>query len=467
MIVMKFGGTSVEDARAIRRLVNLVRERLQQRPVIVTSALAGVTDALLHAAFTATGGNNQSATQELLERLESRHVATADDLLVDVAQTEANISQLFAELRSLLGVICALRKVTPRLRDRVASFGERLSTELITAALRESGIDATLIDARECIVTDDRYTCAAPLLDTSEQRLRARLIPLLEARRVAVLGGFIAATAQGQTTTLGRGGSDLTAALVGAALDAERVEIWTDVDGIRSTDPRLYRHTRHIESIGFQEAAELAQLGAKVLHPATLIPAMEKNIPVYVLNSRNSRHPGTCVSAERRGPAGVKAIAVKRGITLVGASTARSFRPSLLASEMLALLEAKGCLPDIVSIGHTTVTLTVDNKEALACLRQQFEKRATIKAENSKALISLVAEDIHQIPGLSAQVFSALDGIEVWLALTSGSPRSLSLITSERDMPEAVRRLHNSLLEDNRPQLALGTEEGVASDVSA
>ena len=237
MIVMKFGGTSVEDARAISRLVNLVHERLWQRPVIVTSALAGVTDALLHAASTTNGGN-QSAMLELLERLESRHVATADDLLVDVAQAEANISQLFAELRSLLGAICALREVTPRLCNRVASFGERLSTELITAALRESGIDAMLIDARECIVTDDHYTCAAPLREASEQRLIAGLIPLLKAKQVPVLGGFIAATAQGQTTKLGRGGSDLTAALVGAALDAERVEIWTDVDGIRSTDPR-------------------------------------------------------------------------------------------------------------------------------------------------------------------------------------------------------------------------------------
>jgi aspartate kinase len=350
MIVMKFGGTSVEDARAIGRLVNLVRERVHQRPVIVTSALAGVTDALLHAASTAAGGN-QSATLELLERLESRHIATADDLLVGVAQVKANISQLFGELRSLLGAICALREVTPRLRDRVASFGERLSTELITAALQESGIDAALVDARECIVTDDRYTNAAPLLDASDQRLRARLVPLLKKKRVAVLGGFIGATAQGQTTTLGRGGSDLTAALVGAALDAERVEIWTDVDGIRSTDPWLCGNTRHIESIGFQEAAELAQLGAKVLHPATLIPAMEKNIPVYVLNSRNSRHPGTCVYAEPQSAAGIKAIAVKHGIILVEASTCCSFRPSVLASEMLSLLEANGCLPDIASIG--------------------------------------------------------------------------------------------------------------------
>jgi aspartate kinase len=466
MIVMKFGGTSVEDARAIGRLVNLVRERLRERPVIVTSALAGVTDALLHAASTATGGN-QSATLELLGRIESRHIATANDLLGDSGQVAMKISQLFAELRSLLDSICVLREVTPCLCDRVASFGERLSTELITAELRESGIDATLIDARECIVTDDRHTCAAPSLAASDQRLRARLIPLLKAKQVAVLGGFIAATAQGQTITLGRGGSDLTATLVAAALDAERVEIWTDVDGIRSTDPRLCGHTRHIGSISFQEAAELAQLGAKVLHPATLIPAMEKNIPVYVLNSRNSRHPGTCVHAEHQGPAGVKAIAVKNGITLVEASAARSFRPSVLASEMFSFLEANGCLPDIASIGHTSITLTVDNKEVVACLRQQFEKRADITAENSKALISLVAEDIHQIPGLQAQVFSALDDIKVWLALTSASRRSLSLVTSERDMPEVVQRLHHSLLEDDRPQLELGAEGSVASTVFA
>jgi aspartate kinase len=466
MIVMKFGGTSVEDAQAIRRLANIVRGRLRQQSVVVSSAMAGVTDTLLQTASTAAGGN-EPATLKLLEGLESRHITTAHQLLRDFNQTEADISGLFAELRPLVSAICALREVTPQLSDRVASFGECLSTVLVSAALRESGIDASLIDARECIVTDDHFTGAAPLMDASNERLRTRLMPLLEEKRVPVLAGFIAATAQGETTTLGRGGSDLTAALVGGALDAERVEIWTDVDGIRSTDPRLYRHTRHIESISFQEAAELAQLGAKVLHPATLIPAMEKNIPVYVLNSRNSLHPGTCVRSESFGPAGVKAIAVKHGITLVQASTARSFRPTGLASEMFSLLETNGYFPDIASIGHTSVTVTVDKKEAVACLREQFEKRVNIKAENSKALISLVAEDIHRIVGLPAQVFLALDGIEIWLASSSASRRSLSLVTSEKDVPEVVRRLHESILQDNYRLLRVGAEESVASAVSA
>ena len=461
MIVMKFGGTSVEDAQAIRRLVNLVRERLWQQPVIVSSAMAKVTDTLLQATSTAASGN-EPATLELLERLESRHIATAHGLLRDCSQTEADISALFAELRPLLSAICALREVTPRLSDRIASFGERLATVLVSAALRESGVNAALIDARECIVTDDHFTCAAPLMDASNQRLSARLIPLLEAKRVPVLGGFIAATAQGQTTTLGRGGSDLTAALVGGALDAERVEIWTDVDGIRSTDPRLYGHTRHIESISFQEAAELAQLGAKVLHPSTLIPAMEKNIPVYVLNSRNPLHPGTCVRTECPGDDGVKAIAVKHGITLVQASTARSFRPTGLASEMFSFLEADGCLPDIASIGQTSVTVTVDNKEVVARLTKQFEKRVNIKAENSKALISLVAEDIRQIVGLPVQVLLALDGIEVWMSSPGASQRSFSFVISEKDVPEVVRRLHELLLEDNCSLLAANAEQSVA-----
>jgi len=458
MIVMKFGGTSVEDAQAISRLVNIVRGRLRQQPVIVSSAIAKVTDTLLQATSTAARGN-EPATLKLLERLESRHIATARDLLRDFSQTEASISGLFAELRALLSAICALREAPPRLSDCVACFGERLSTVLVSAKLRESGIDATLIDARECIVTDDHFTCAAPLMDASNQRLSARLIPLLEAKRVPVLGGFIAATAQGQTTTLGRGGSDLTAALVGGALDAERVEIWTDVDGIRSTDPRLYRHTRHIESISFQEAAELAQLGAKVLHPSTLIPAMEKNIPVYVLNSRNPLHPGTCVRTECPGDDGVKAIAVKHGITLVEASTARSFRPTGLASEMFSILEANGCLPDIASISGTSVTVTVDNKDVIACLRAQFEDRVNIKAENSKALVSLVAEDVRRVVGLPAQVFLALGGIEIWLASPSASRRSFSFVISEKDVPEAVRRLHESLLEDNCSLLAVNAEQ--------
>jgi len=313
--------------------------------------------------------------------------------------------------------------------------------------LQEWGIASALVDARECIVTDDNFTNAAPLTAETNARLRARLLPLLESNRVPVLGGFIAATSAGESTTLGRGGSDLTAALLGAALVADRVEIWTDVDGICTVDPKLYPRARSIESISFQEAAELACRGAKVLHPATLIPAIERNIPVYVLNSRNPRHPGTCVRAECDRDHGVKAIAVKRGITLVEASTARSFRSTGFVREVFDSLEVQGCVPDIAAVSDAAVTMAVDNKAVIGALREHFGGRALITAENSKALVSLVAEDVRRIAGLPAQVYGKLQEFELRLASPGASQRSFSFVIAERDLPEIVRRLHQAFFE--------------------
>jgi aspartate kinase len=274
---------------------------------------------------------------------------------------------------------------------------------------------------------------------------------MLLAENVPVLAGFLGSTVHGETTTLGRGGSDFTAAIVGAALDAKCVEIWTDVDGIRSTDPRLYPQARHIKSLSFEEASELAQRGAKVLHPSTLIPAMEKNIPVYVLNSRNPHHPGTCVRAGSSGVEGVKAIAVKRGITLVKASGSRSFRPSGLVWKILSSLEANGCVPDIASMSDNSVTMAIESKEKelVTLLRNEYGQSVNIHAENSKALVSIVAEDVHQIPGGTARMFSALEGIEVWLASPGASQRSMSFVVAERDVLEVVGRLHKALIEDS------------------
>ena len=462
MIVMKFGGTSVEDAQAIRRVADIVRGRIQQQPVVVSSAMAKVTDTLLQAASTAASGDEQK-TFELLGHLESRHMTTACELLRDPVDAKLMLVVLFSELRPLLKAVCALREVSPRLSDRIVSFGERLSTVLVSFALREAVVDAVLVDARRCIVTDDQFTCAAPLADATYRSLRENLQPLLDRKQVAVLGGFIASNAQGITTTLGRGGSDFTAALVGAALDAQRVEIWTDVDGIRTADPRLYPGAGHIETLSFHEAAELSHLGAKVLHPATLLPAIEKNIPVHVLNSRNPEHSGTCVQAACDGDARVKAIAVKNGITLVEASTPRALRRHGLAREVFAVLEDEGCLPDIASISDTSVSVTVDRNAVVSQLRERLDDEVQLRSENSKALVSLVADDIRGVPGLPAQVFSALEGLDVWLVTHGASRRSLSFVVAEADAAEAVRRLHRNLFEEPHAQLPTRYEVPLAA----
>jgi|HubBroStandDraft_5_1064220.scaffolds.fasta_scaffold07359_3 aspartate kinase len=460
MIVMKFGGTSVEDAEAITRLLILVRERLRQQPVVVCSAMATVTDTLLQAASIAAGGN-ATASLGKIEDLKALHISTARALLTDPNSTEQRLCDLFGQMTSLLVVVGSAGELTNRASDLIASFGERLSSELVSAALEEWGIASTLVDARACIVTDDNFANAAPLITQTSGRLRAKLLPLLQSKRVPVLGGFIAATADGETTTLGRGGSDLTAALVGAALVAERVEIWTDVDGICTTDPRLYPLARPIDSISFEVAVELACRGAKVLHPATLIPAIERNVPVYVLNSRNPRHPGTCVRAESNSDHGVSAIAVKRDITLVEASTARSFRSRGLALEVFNCLETQGCIPDIASISDSSLTMAVDNKEVITALREHFGPRVSITTETNKALVSLVGEDVRRIAGLPARVFAALQGFDLRLASPGACQRSFSFVTGEQDLREVVRALHELLLENSACYSLIPREDAV------
>ncbi len=446
MIVMKFGGTSVEDAAAITRLHRIVRERLEQQPVVVVSAMAKVTDTLLKAASLAAAGEER-AVSALLDQLEKRHLATARELLPTAGQVVVALRQLFSELRPLLQAVCALHELTPRLSDRIVAFGERLSTIIVTAALQQAGLCAALVDARECVVTDDHFGCASPLEDQTTDRVRARLLPLLREGKLPVLGGFIASNVRGLTTTLGRGGSDFTAALLGAALHAERVEIWTDVDGIRTTDPRLYKQAQPIGKLSFHEAAELAHFGAKVLHPATLLPAIANDIPVYVLNARNAQHAGTCVRAQSDGPARVKAIAVKHGIIVLEATTPRSLRHNGLAHDVFRLLEQHGCIPHIASISDTSVTVAVDNKEVVPLVCNGLGPRVQVHAENSKALISLVAENIRSIAGLTGQVFAALDGLEVRLISQGASRWSFSFVMEEKDAAEAVRRLHVALLE--------------------
>src|SRR5690348_16081652 len=294
MIVMKFGGTSVENAKAIDRARAIVQERLPQKPVVVVSAMAKVTDALL-AMGRAAGSGDRDTALKLSRGLRERHYNAAGELLGTgvFTQFHSELEGDFDALDELLRGIAAVGELTPRTSDHVAAYGELLSSKIVTAAFSARGLQSSLVDSRECIVTDTTHTRAVPLLDETNEKLQSVIKPLLEKNRTPVMGGFIGATRGGVTTTIGRGGSDFSAAIVGAGLSAERIEIWTDVDGMMTTDPNICPDAHRIRVISFDEAAELAYFGAKVLHPATVLPAIQQNIPVYILNSRNPACEGT------------------------------------------------------------------------------------------------------------------------------------------------------------------------------
>jgi aspartate kinase len=455
MIVMKFGGTSVQDAAAIDRVAAIVRGRLLRHPVVVVSALAKVTDGLLAMGRGAGQGDRQGAL-DLSRQLRERHYNVASELLGTGVFTgfHGELEAEFDALDELLRGIVAVGEITPRTSDLVVSFGERLSSRIVQEALTARGVDAAHIDARDVIVTDNTHTRATPHFEETYDRLRRELKPLLDKNRVPVLGGFIAATREGVTTTIGRGGSDFSAAIVGASLTAESIEIWTDVDGMMTTDPNLVREARRIKVISFEEAAELAYFGARVLHPATLLPAIQLNIPVYVLNSRNPKCEGTRVQAAAPACRNVfKAIAVKKRITLIDVAAARSLSLQGFLKTIFETFDRHKLAVDAVSISGVSVSLTVDATDGIPALAADLGKLADVKYEGRKALVCLVGENIRQTPGIVARVFGALGDIKVRMISQGASEINLTFVVEEEQMPEVVATLHREFFSDLDPEV--------------
>jgi aspartate kinase len=455
MIVMKFGGTSVENAAAIKGAAEIVCGRLAQRPVVVVSAMAKVTDALL-AMGRAAGQGNRGRALELSCGQRERHCATAHELLdaSGFAQLHRELESDFDCIDELLRGIAAVGELTPRTSDNLVSWGERLSSKLVAAAFIARGMKAVLVDSRQCITTDNQFTRAIPLMDETTDRLLVTVKPLVENQGVPVMAGFIAATQDGVTTTIGRGGSDFSAAIVGAALGSEKIEIWTDVDGMMTTDPHLCPDAHRIKVISFEEAAELAYFGAKVLHPATLLPAIRKNIPVYVLNSRNPGCEGTRIQA--RAPHCkniIKAIAAKKRITIVDVVAARMLGAHGFLKAIFDAFERHHCAVDVVSTSEVSVSLTVDSNEAIPALAADLADLADVKYEGRKAIICLVGENIRERWGVAARVFTALGDINVRMISQGASEINITFVIEEEHVPDAVRRLHNEFFAEVDPEI--------------
>ncbi|HZQ68684.1 MAG TPA: lysine-sensitive aspartokinase 3 [Terriglobales bacterium] len=455
MIVMKFGGTSVEDAKAIERVFSIVKRRLPQQPVVVVSAMAKVTDQLLTMSRAAGSGDRDTALK-LSRQLRERHYNTAGELLGTGVFTEfhSKLESDFDSLDELLRGIAAVGELTPRTSDHVAAYGELLSSKIVTSAFSARGLNASMVDSRECIVTDATHTRAAPLFSETNERVRTRIGPLLEHGRVPVMGGFIGATKAEITTTIGRGGSDFSAAIVGAALAAQRIEIWTDVDGMMTTDPNICPDAKRIKVISFDEAAELAYFGAKVLHPATVLPAIQQNIPVYILNSRNPDCEGTRITTRAPHCANYfKAIAAKKRITIVDVAAPRM----LLAHGFLkAIFEAfdRHRVPvDVVSTSEVSVSLTVDSNESIPALAADLAKLADVKYEGRKAIVCLVGENLREIPGIAAKVFGELSDVKIRMISQGASEINLTFVVEEEAVPEIIRRLHKAFFSELDPEV--------------
>ena len=452
IVVMKFGGTSVEDATAMRRTASIVQGRRERglQAVVVVSAMAKVTDALL-AAAAAAGRDDRQGAIAIAVRLRERHLDTAAELVRGEALTQVvgKIHGEFDALDDLLRGIAAVGELTPRTNDLVVSFGERISSRMVAAAFSSMGLNGVHVDARTCIITDANYGKAAPLESEIEAKLNELVLPLIEAGQTPVLGGFIGSNAEGITTTLGRGGSDYTAALVGGGLHAGAIEIWTDVNGIMTTDPRIVPEALRVKTISFEEAAELAYFGAKVLHPATILPAVQKSIPVWVLNSRNPANEGTKITAMAARCANpFKSIAAKKRLTIIDVVASRMLMSHGYLKAVFDVFDRYKCAIDMVSTSEVSISLTVDSNEQLPAICAELGKIADVKYEGRKALVCLVGEDIRGHNGIAGRVFSAVSHINVRMISQGASEINMSFMIDEEDVDEALRALHRVFFDD-------------------
>jgi aspartate kinase len=465
LVVMKFGGTSVENAKAILRTTEIVRGRRERglKPVVVVSAMAKVTDLLL-AAGSAAGRGDKSGALAISARLRNRHTETTADLLCGelFVEVEGAIRRGFDLLDDLLRGIAAVGELTPRTSDNVVSFGERLSSRIVAGTFAQHGLNGVRVDSRACIVTDDHYGKAVPQEAAIEKKLAELVLPVLEAGQTPVLGGFIGATAEGITTTLGRGGSDFTAALVGGGLHAGAIEIWTDVNGIMTTDPRICPDALRVKTISFEEAAELAYFGAKVLHPATILPAVQKSIPVWVLNSRNAQNEGTQITAMAPPCSSpFKSIAAKKRLTIIDVVASRMLMTHGYLKAVFDVFDRYHCAIDMVSTSEVSISVTVDSNERLPEICEELSKIADVKLEGHKALICMVGEDIRGRSGISGRVFSTIRHVNVRMISQGASEINMSFMIEESDVEEAIRSLHAEFFADPDPTV-FDTEARVA-----
>ena len=454
MIVIKFGGTSLQDADAIERAAEIVASRLDQQPAVIVSALGGATNALIAIGEQAAKGHLIGALRGV-EELRDRHLRECEKLLngsPDAAPIAEELSATFDELASLAEALSVLGHATPRSFDKIAASGEELSSQLIAAFFRMRGIRAEHVDAREVFITDSSFTCAEPLPDLIAERARELVLPLMDDGKVPILGGFIGSNADGVTTTLGRGGSDYSAAIVGAAVGAEEIQIWTDVDGMMTCDPRLIPDARVIERISYVEAAELAWFGAKVLHPKTIAPAIEQRIPVRVLNTHNVSSLGTLITEEgdprEDGP---RAIALKEGITVVHMTSNKMLGAHGFLARLFAVFESLQISIDLITTSEVSVSVTLDESGDLAALREKLAPVADVTVLDNQCIVAVVGRKLMRDSAVVGRCFEAIRGIPVSMFSLGTSGLNLSIVLDQSHADQAVRAIHRALFEAGVP----------------
>lgn len=456
MVVMKFGGTSVADQSAIARLIAIVRAQRQadaqqeggdaRGPIVVVSALSKVTDRLLGIAANAGAGDLDGARTNLRD-LRQRHITVSEVITDPAARRDvvAFIEREFDELERIVAALSVLQEVPPRWMDAIAAIGEVLGSRIVSAALTSHGLLASWVDARRAMVTDGEHTCAAPLFAETTSALMTHVDPSLAAGRIPVLGGFVGATREGVTTTLGRGGSDYSAAIVGACLGAGEIQIWTDVDGMLTADPRIVSEPHVVPHLSFAEASELAYFGAKVLHPATIQPAVARNIPVRILNSHRPHARGTLITGARPPSARpLTAIASKKDVSVVNITSTRMLMAHGFMRKLFEAFERGKTAVDVITTSEVSVSVTVDDPRRLPGVLEAVSEFAQVEVEHSMAIVCVVGEGLQDDPAVIGQVLQAAGNVPIRMISQAASSRNVTFVIRGQDLSHVLGRLHNT-----------------------
>ena len=446
MIVMKFGGSSLRNALALDRVATIVASRAARLPLVIVSAMDKTTDRLLAIGETAVAGRCEEASR-LLEELRAYLAGEAGPVVPEQsrAEFEAFLDRQFRQLTELVGGLVPLGELAPRSIDAIVSYGECVSSVVVTLALQRNGVDAAHVDVREVIVTDDRFTQASPLVERTNARLSQVVRPLIDQRRVVVLGGFIARTAEGWPSTLGRGGSDFTASIVGAGLGAEEIQIWTDVDGIMTADPSILPTARRLRIMSFAEASELAYFGARVLHPSTVLPAVERNIPVRVLNSQKPDVAGTSIVSKcPSSRSTVKSIAYKEDISVIDIRSTRMLMAHGFLAKIFEVFDREQTPVDMVTTSEVGVSLTIDRTDRLDQIAAALREFAEVGHSSGHVIVCLVGDNIRRTPGIVGKIFTAVEDINIRMISQGGSRVNVSFVIDEKDLRPAVAALHRT-----------------------
>jgi aspartate kinase len=440
MLVMKFGGSSIESAKAIQRVASIVRNHSDQHPAVVVSAMGKTTDRLLAIARFSAAGNLQAAARELAKLRQFHQTETA--YLARAAQAirlDKEICDLFDELDRVLRDVAQAGSLTPRLSDAVLSFGERLSSVIVTAGFRQAGIDAVHLDARAAIVTDSRHTQAAPLLNETNARLRRKV----STAQVTVMGGFIGATEDGVTTTLGRGGSDYTAAIVGAALAADEIQIWTDVDGMLTCDPRVVSSAHCLRSISYAEAEQMAKAGAKVLHPATVLPAVRQGIPIVIRNSRNPGAAGTRIVRENPCDGVVMSIACRTGIALLELVPRNTPVTADFGNDIWDAFQKAEVQFELLATSSKELSVVTNAASLTPALMDRLRALAAVDVQEDRALVTLVGQNASRNPANLARASQQLRRLPGGATLGWCSGSRFAFVLAADALNAAAEALHN------------------------